>query len=159
VTDLWRISNYADLKGQGGLSSPGRWHSRGRPVVYLAASPAGALVEILVHLELAEESLPDSYQLLKVRVPDSVSREVLDRHRLPSDWADRLDLTRELGGQWLASRRTALLGVPSAVVAETLNWLLNPVHPHARRIKIAWARRFPLDGRLLKPGPEYPESL
>ena len=45
---LWRISNHSALDGRGGLYAPARWHSQGHPVVYLATSPAGALVEVLV---------------------------------------------------------------------------------------------------------------
>ncbi|MDE3106013.1 MAG: RES family NAD+ phosphorylase, partial [Acidobacteriota bacterium] len=42
---LWRISNFRSLAGEGGLRYAGRWHTAGKPIVYLAASAAGALVE------------------------------------------------------------------------------------------------------------------
>lgn len=64
---LWRISNHADLRGIGGLKAAGRWHSRGRPVVYLAESQPGALLEVLVHIDVTRvENLPTHYTLLKV---------------------------------------------------------------------------------------------
>jgi RES domain-containing protein len=71
---LWRINNYADLSGTGGLLHHGRWHHRGRPVVYLAQSAAGALLEALVHVEAGSPGeLPKSYRLLEVELPDSAS--------------------------------------------------------------------------------------
>ena len=49
--ELWRISNYADLSGIGGLKAAGRWHSQGRRIVYLADHPSSALLEMLVHMD------------------------------------------------------------------------------------------------------------
>ena len=76
---LWRISNHADLLGTGGLWASGRWHTSGRPVVYLAETAASALLEVLVLLELDEESMPSSYQLLKVEAADDLPREEIAR--------------------------------------------------------------------------------
>ena len=82
---LWRISNFADLKGIGGLRAPGRWHFAGQPVVYLAEHPAGALLETLVHQEIGGTAdLPDTYQLLKVEVDDGITIAEMN-HLLVSD--------------------------------------------------------------------------
>ena len=59
---LWRISAYADLSGTGGLRVSGRWHQAGRPVVYAATSPPGAMLEVLVHLEIDPEDRSHSEQ-------------------------------------------------------------------------------------------------
>jgi RES domain-containing protein len=59
---LWRISRHRDLDGLGGLRAPGGWHERGLPVVYLAETPAGALLEVCVHT--AANDVPPSYTLL-----------------------------------------------------------------------------------------------
>ena len=67
---LWRISNYADLAGRGGLLAPGRWHDRGNPIVYCADHPSTALLEMLVHVD--PDQLPDGFQLLKIHCPDDV---------------------------------------------------------------------------------------
>ena len=76
---IWRISNHADLSGTGGLRASGRWHSRGRPIVYCGEHPAAVLLEALVHLEVSlPEELPDSYQLLEIEVPRGVRRQVLE---------------------------------------------------------------------------------
>ena len=71
---LWRISAYADLSGTGGLRVSGRWHQAGRPVVYAATSPPGAMLEVLVHLEIDPEDFPTTMRLLRIELPDTVSR-------------------------------------------------------------------------------------
>lgn len=150
---LWRISNYTDLSGTGGLVHHGRWHNRGRPVVYLAESAAGALLEVLVHVEAAHPGeLPAHYQLLEIEVLDgaSVSDARLPDGSPPGDgWqADRVT-TRRCGDAWLASAASLLLRVPSAVVGRTNNFLFNPLHPEARHCRILSVARYPFDARLL----------
>lgn len=150
---LWRISNYADLSGAGGLLHSGRWHHRGRPVVYLAESPAGALVEALVHVQASHAGeLPASYQLLEVTVPDdAVSEPVQLPETLPAGqpWHNDVALTRSLGDAWLASGHGLLLRVPSAVVARSFNRLFNPLHAQAGQCQVHSAMRYPFDGRLM----------
>lgn len=105
-------------------------------MVYLAASPPGALIEILVHLDLEESELPPAYNLLRVHVPDKIR---ISRLRVPAadTWKSNLALTRKIGDSWLRSRRSALVRVPSAILPNTDNYLLNPLHSDASRITIA----------------------
>jgi RES domain-containing protein len=145
---LWRISTNPDLLGEGGLFVSGRWHSRGRRVVYLADHPSSALLEVLVHLEVDPEDIPSSYQLLGIDLPDNISVEVVERGELPVDWAEQLLLTRDLGDHWLHEGRTALLRVPSAIVPLTSNWLLNPAHLAAGEARIAERINVQFDPRL-----------
>lgn len=151
---LWRISNYADLSGGGGLLHSGRWHHRGRVVVYLAQSAAAALLEALVHVEASHPGdLPRDYQLLEVEVPDDigVTDAVLPMGRVwPPGLALDLSTTRRIGDQWLAEGSSLLLRVPSAVVGRTFNVLLNPAHPQAARCRIVSAVRYPFDERLAR---------
>ena len=146
---LWRISNHASLSGDGGLYASGRWHSRGRRVVYLADHPASALVEVMVHLEIDAEDLPSHYQLLGVEVPDSAAIAALDESDLPDGWRQQIPFTRARGDDWLRAGATALLRVPSAIVPEAANYLLNPAHPDAARIGIASAICAAFDPRLM----------
>jgi RES domain-containing protein len=146
---LWRISNHSSLDGRGGLLASGRWHTRGRPVVYLAESAAGALLEALVHLELDYNTLPESYGLLKSEAPDSVRLQNLNVNKLPYNWVNDQVTTRTAGDEWLAANRGALLRVPSAIVPETGNVLLNPEHSEARKIRVLSYRPYPWDRRLL----------
>src|SRR5580700_1376147 len=112
---LWRISNYDGLDGRGGLLASARWHTQGRPIVYLATSPAGALTEVLVNLELDAARLPGNYMLLKVEAPDDVPVKRIEATALSEGWADDLAISRNLGDDWLAGGESALLEVPSAI--------------------------------------------
>jgi RES domain-containing protein len=147
---LWRISNHLSLAGDGALRTPGRWHTRGRCVVYCAQSPAAALLEILVHFEIGLQDLPVRYRLLKIEAPNEVHVEHVSPDQLPADWPEKTELTRALGDGWLARDAAALLSVPSAIVPETFNVLVNPAHQEAKRIVIVQAREYAIDPRLLK---------
>jgi RES domain-containing protein len=141
---LWRISNHADLSGDGGRRIAARWHNAGAPVVYLTSSPASALLEALVH-ELSLDELPESYQWLEVDVGDGV--RVAPPPELPPGWQRDLSKTRALGDAWLKDAPTPLLEVPSVIVPKTANYLLNPRHPKADDVRIASVIRYPLDLR------------
>lgn len=148
---VWRISNYLELSGQGGLRAAARWHNAGAPIVYTASSPASALLEVLVHLELNEPAyFPDSYQLLKIEVQDGVSIAEIDEGNLDGNWQILTGMTRAIGDKWLSELSSALLAVPSAIVPHTKNYLINPVHRDAKKIKVKSHGSYPFDFRLFK---------
>ena len=147
---LWRISNHPSLAGDGALRTPGRWHTRGRRVVYCAQNPAAALLEILVHFEIDIQDLPVRYRLLKIEAPEEAYIERMSVDQLPADWPERTEVTRALGDGWLTRGASALLSVPSAIVPETFNVLLNPAHRDAKRVVIVETGEHAIDPRLLK---------
>lgn len=145
---LWRISNYTDLKGIGGLKTPARWHNKGIPVVYLAESPALAMLEILVNFELHADEIPDHYQLLEIDFDGKKGISRLHSGSLPDEWQEDLAVTRAIGDEWLGSLKSALLRVPSAVVPHSFNYLLNPRHELAKNAEIINMQSHPYDMRL-----------
>jgi RES domain-containing protein len=146
---LWRISNYADLTGTGGLKAAGRWHNRGIPIVYLGESVALAMLETLVHFELAPDEVPDSFQLLTVVTEEGIAIAQLSQDVLMADWQNDQDYTRAIGDEWLMSASSALLKIPSAIIPESYNYLLNPRHVDADKIQIESVRHCPFDQRLI----------
>ena len=118
--------------------------------MYCAQNPAAALLEILVHFEIHIQDLPVRYRLLKIHAPDDVPVERVSVDQLPSDWPAKTEETRALGNAWLARDSVALLMVPSAIVPETFNVLLNPAHTDAKRIVIVETGEHAIDPRLLK---------
>jgi RES domain-containing protein len=104
---------------------------------------------VLAHLELSPVRLPKSYRLLKVEVPDDLSIKTLSATGLGEPWVSDETLTRTVGDQWLASKRSGLLRVPSAIAPETFNVLLNSAHEEARRLKIVSHTEYPWDLRLI----------
>ena len=144
--EVWRISNYVDLSGSGGIRAAGRWHSRGKRIVYLADHPASALLEMLVHMD--RDLIPATYRLLRVVVSDTVAMDGIGNDALASDWRTQPALTRRIGDQWLDQSATALLQVPSAIIPKGKNFLLNPAHPDAAKFTIAEVINAPFDTRL-----------
>ena len=147
---LWRISSHCDLLGMGGEKSDGRWHTaeRGKRVVYLSGYPALALIEVLANLRGNPGLFPDSYQLTKVTVSDQVTTAVVEPNGLLRNWRDDLNQTKSRGDAWLAVGNSALLAVPSVPSPESVNYLLNPLHPDAKGVEIEWCKWIKYDKRL-----------
>ena len=137
---VFRLARYArrhDLSGYGAFLYGGRWNLRGRPVLYTAETRSLAIMEVLVHL--TSEELPDDMYLLTLDVPDTVSRTELVAADLPADWR-RTGLpqpTALLGHAWLEGGSTLALRVPSVIVPQEHNLLLNPAHPEFAQVRLA----------------------
>jgi len=144
---LWRISRHRDLRGIGGLKAAGRWHYAGRPIVYLADTPASALLEVCVHT--SANDVPPEFTLLKVEGPD-LDVPSIGVDTLPAGWRTDLEITRDLGTSWLEKNQTVMLRVPSAIVPQTMNCLFNPAHGRAGKFRIVDAIAYPFDARLKK---------
>ena len=142
---------YADdpLSGLGGLSVGGRWHHKGLRVVYCAGHLSLASLEFFVHFSKLQSAIPlVSFELV---IPKPLIEE-LRATQLPADW-DALppsSSTADLGTAWLKSLRTAVLRVPSVVSPGEYNFLINPAHPNAGRIKVAATSLFTYDSRMWK---------
>lgn len=148
---VWRISNYDNLDGTGGLKAPGRWHTQGHRIVYLSSSPAAALLEILVHFEIQPGNLPRDYKLLEITAPDNIRIEkAIQVADLPPNWVAEQIATQRIGDAWLERNSSALLEVPSAIIPRTNNYLLNPMHAETSRISIASVSQIGIDKRLLR---------
>jgi len=113
-------------------------------------TPAGALLEVLVHTEIDAGDLPVNLRYLQIDAPDSLARERADVEALGDNWQEDEDATRWYGDAWLRSRRSVLLEVPSVIVPETWNALINPLHPDSARIQIVKVHEQTVDSRLLR---------
>lgn len=133
----------------GGEFADGRWHTScpGRRIVYLSDHLALSVLEILVHLD-REEAMPDTFQACSVDVPDDLLERVDDR-LLTEGWRDRISLTQQIGDDWLSSRRSAALLIPSAIIPFASNCLLNPLVSEVSRLRLEVLGRFPFDRRLV----------
>ena len=150
---LWRISNHADLSGEGGRLAAGRWNRIGRRAVYLAEHSALALLETLVHLEIDPEDMPSGFRLLTVEVPDALAVTTLEEAELDTrspGWRSDPAITRALGEAFFAAGESAVLRVPSVLVPDARNVVLNPLHPDASRVRIVAEARAAFDDRLLR---------
>lgn len=150
---VWRLCRQpfaaTALEGVGGLYASGRWHRRGRPIVYAASSAALAALEMLVHVDPLDA--PDDLRLLTIELPDDLGIERVDAADLPAHWTavPAPDELAALGADWLMSRRSVALSVPSAVIPIERNLLLNPRHPDIARVRVVDDAPFTFDPRLL----------
>ena len=149
---LWRVVKRrraaTAFDGKAAQRFGGRWNSPGRRAVYASASKSLAVLEVLVHLDVGRP-LP---RLVAFRFDvDSKVIEQLATVQLPRHWRTSRGLlaTQQIGDQWLASGRALALAVPSVIVPEELNYLLNPAHPAFDRLRFGRSIPFLLDPRLV----------
>lgn len=153
---LWRIAVEApayaanDLSGTGARTTGGRWNSKATPVVYCATNIALATLETVHYLRSG--GLPFNRFLVRIDVPDAVwdARQVLDP--LPGGW-DAIPAglaARTAGDAWIAAGVSALLLVPSVIVPDEYNVLINPRHADAAAIKATTLKRWIYDPRLFR---------
>lgn len=139
-------ARYARLDGAGARHVGGRWNSPGRAVVYMAESIALAVLENLVHM--TRQDFPRGYVCVAAVLPDGIS--MIHEKDLRKDPALQDLSTEQLGDWWLDSRTSAVLQVPSFVIAGEHNFLLNPVHPEFARIQVEPPAIFHFDERLFE---------
>ena len=133
--------------GTGAMLRGGRWNSIGQRVIYAAESYAGAMLEILVHANLAVP--PKHHQVVRIAIPESVVIETLSPSAL-LDWdAEDVTTARAFGDVWLREARTAVLRVPSVVTeGREYNILINQAHSAARLIEASAPEPVRWDTRL-----------
>lgn len=136
---------FTALDGEGARLYGGRWNSPGRPMIYAAASPSLAVLEVLVHLDLPPELMPDDYRLLAIEIPDSAVIESLDQ--TPAD----SEACVAIGDDFLVRGTSLALLAPSAVVPQERNALINVLHPGFAAVRLLRNEAFRLDPRLLDP--------
>ena len=151
MTRAWRLTRTAyaasAMTGEGARLYGGRWNPKGGAVVYLAESLPLAALEVLVHTR-SPEDLADFVKLPVAFPPDLV--EAVQLESLPPDWRSSPppNSLKAIGGAWLERGASALLRVPSVVVPEAFNFLLNPVHPDMARVVVGEFTPFEFDPRL-----------
>lgn len=146
---VWRIS-----KAGHGTTSPNgtgahRWSSPGAPVIYAAQSRALAVLEMLGHLDGPE--LWQSYVLIEVGIEESLV-QTLDSATLPRNWRSdpAPDTLKQIGDEWLKQAGSPVLQVPSALLPEEYNFLLNTQHPWFQRLSFGEPAPFRFDPCLIK---------
>jgi RES domain-containing protein len=153
---FWRIATDTpsyeadDLTGRGAELSGGRWNEVGLPAVYASESRALACLETIVHLNAG--GLPFNRYLVEISVPDAVwergRRETSDSSPVGWDAQPAGRASIRLGSDWLRGGESALLILPSALVAEEINVLINPRHSDAGAITARKLRRWLYDPRV-----------
>lgn len=135
------------FSGEGARLYGGRWNAPGRRVVYVSSSLALAVLETLVHAD--RRRFERDYVFFRLHIPEHLVLELRDRD-LPADWRARAvsEGARRVGDAWLEAQASVALSVPSVIVPEERNYLLNPSHAQFRDLDIQAPRPFRFDARL-----------
>ncbi len=137
---------YASLDEEGARRVGGRWNSPGRSVICMAQSVALAVLENLVHM--SRQDYPTGYVVVAATIPDHV--RIFEHLRYRDAESHIAAQERTVGDHWLQSGESAVLRVPSAVVAGDWNYLMNPQHLEFAQISIEPPESFQFDERLFE---------
>lgn len=126
-----------------------RWNSKGNFVIYTASTRALACLENLVHR--SGEGLNRIFKTVEIDIPGSLTIQNVLRTQLKDDWTKRENYsqTRTIGDEWLKEKKSPILRVPSAIIPEEHNYLINPEHPGFQKISIKRISDFLFDNRLV----------
>jgi len=152
----WRLVSKKHLTdaftGEGARLGGGRWNHTGTPVVYVSETQSLAILEIFVHFTRMDIKLSRSLFVIPVEIPDSIKIVHVSPKDLKPDWRSSPppDSTRNLGTQWVKKGASAILRVPSTIIPEEHNLVINPKHTDFVKIKIGSPKRIELDRRMWK---------
>lgn len=146
---VWRLcrEEYANLSGVGAYLYGGRWNSQGYSVIYTASSLSLAFLELLPGLR--KGSQPKGYVSLEIHIHAQVLQEKIMLSEFPKEWREGKghNWFLQRGDEWLRSKRSLLLMVPSVIVSSEYNIIINPQHNEFSEVKITNILPFPIDPR------------
>lgn len=128
--------------------NPARWNSREVKIVYTASSRALACLENVVHRSAL--GLQSVFRTMVIRIPAALPLTIIEKEELPQDWHlfENYPSTQAIGDAWVKKVETAILRVPSAIIGEECNYLLNPGHKDFERIEVVRTEPFSFDPRI-----------
>jgi len=151
--ELYRITQESysnDLSGNGSRIFGGRWNSEGQYALYTSASRSLALLETIAHIPV-KLFRNKKYILVTVFLPDKAPLKFIEEKDLPNNW-DALDIqhvTQKVGDNFLEEQKALLLRVPSVLMPEEFNYIINPLHPSMKQVKVIYQREIRFNDRLI----------
>lgn len=140
-----------DLTGNGARLYGGRWNSEGVFALYTSQSRSLALLENIVHVpvSLLREK---TYMIITLNIPDNASMAEIDINQLSKDWDsfNALPDTRTIGDRFFHAAKSLILKVPSVLMPEEYNFVLNPLMPAMKEVEIINKRKLAFNDRLLQ---------
>lgn len=146
---VYRITNATykdDITGYGAALYGSRWNSKGICLLYTSQFISLSILESLVHLRRKE--IPSTQFLLHIEVPDGQEIAELSYKKIRKDWREEIEYTQWLGDQFIENKQSLIFKVPSAIVPQENNFLLNPLHTDFKKVKIMASELLELDKRL-----------
>lgn len=152
----WRIIRRKRLTdaftGEGARLGGGRWNHVGTAVVYVSENLSLAVLEQFIHFTRYDIRLARTLLKIPVEVPEGLRMAEISAGNLNKDWraSPPSNITRDIGTKWVEEGKSAVLRVPSAIIPEEYNLVLNPKHKDFGKILIGETQRFVLDERMWK---------
>ncbi len=145
---LYRITLEKWSKTLTASGQPARWNSKGKYVIYTAGSRALACLENVVHR--SGEGLSQLFKVMVIEVPDEIHVESVSLENLPENWHEfsSYSFCQQIGDDWIERVSSAILSVPSSIIRQEHNFLINPHHPDFKHIKILRTEDFLFDPRI-----------
>lgn len=136
-----------DLSGKGARLFGGRWNHQLTPCIYTSESRALALLEYSVNINL--DLISKILSITSFEIPDKYIQELMQSN-LPADWktAPAPSSTKNIGTKFLRDLVSPILRVPSVIIEEEFNFILNPLHRESSRFKILDIKDFFYDVRI-----------
>ena len=148
---VYRITTgiYAkDISGEGARLAGGRWNTAGLSVLYTSQHISLSILEILVKAD--KITAPDNYTIVTIEFPDDKNFSVINLSELKLNWQNHLAYTQWIGDQFIKNNEHLVLKIPSAIVPQEHNFLINPLHKDFKKVKIVGNELLELDKRLLQ---------
>ena len=150
---VYRITKkeHSALDGMGGMYGPGRWHEKGNLVIYTSEHASLAAWEKIVHVA-SFENLPSNLLLVKIELPDGIEIQTVPQKVLVKGWNSFpfASETVKFGTSFLLKKEHLALKVPSVIIPDEYNIILNPLHPDIHLCKVISTIPFIFDNRILK---------
>ena len=139
-----------DLSGRGSELSGGRWNSKGMAALYTSCSRALCTIEIVVHVPAG--IIPKDYEMVSIELPDDAIIKAIEPKDLPGSWnSNPINAhTQRIGDAFLSEKKALVFKVPSVIVKDEWNYIINPQHESFDKVKILNREPFAFDMRLFK---------
>ncbi|MBD0278756.1 MAG: RES family NAD+ phosphorylase [Bacteroidota bacterium] len=140
------LEKYAGALVASGVAA--RWNSKDVKVIYTASTRALACLENVVHRSAI--GLQANFRTMIIEIPEGLPVTTVKKNQLPADWHlfENYPHTQDLGDAWISKGETAVLQVPSAIIPEEHNYLLNPAHQDFKKVKLIRTEKFEFDPRI-----------
>ena len=124
------MGEYPIFSGEGSKEYPGRWNNANEEMIYSSENYSTAMLEKLIYTG----EMPPNQHFIEIEIPAGTSYETVTDDSLPGWWDANRAIPRHFGSEWLAQKRSSILLVPSVVARLERNVLINPNHPHSKKI-------------------------
>jgi RES domain-containing protein len=139
-----------DLLGRGAEINGGRWNGKGIAALYTSSSRALCAIEIIVHVPAG--IIPKDYCMVTLEFPDDAQINTISLKDLPANWNNNpiSVSTQRIGSTFLSEQKALVLEIPSAIIKDEWNYIINPMHKDFQKVKIMDIEPFNFDIRLFK---------